>query len=59
MNITKNDQMKDLAKILEKLAKKHITEANEQKNNYLRGLAQGYANAYELCTKWINEILEL
>ena len=59
MNMTKNEQVKNLVKFLETSAKEHTAEANEQTNNYLRGFARGYADAYELCAKWINEILEL
>lgn len=56
--MTQNEELKNLVKCLEELANKHNAEAKNQENNFLRGHIQGYASAYELCAKWINEILE-
>lgn len=58
MNMTKNERMKNLAKLIEQFAKEHSTESKKRKSNFLQGYTQGQADTYELCAKWINEILE-
>ena len=39
-------------------ATKQREEITKETTSYMRGLNGGYAGAYELCAKWITEILE-
>ena len=48
----------ELYKYLRKQAKKERTNAENDPASYTRGLSTGYASAFELCVKWLNEILE-
>lgn len=48
----------ELYKYLRKQASKERANAKDATANYTRGLNTGYASAFELCAKWLNEILE-
>lgn len=44
--------------LLHKRAKENRQDAKSVKDSYLQGLYNGYASAYEISAKWLEEIME-
>ena len=57
MDKSKENKLMDLTQFLRKTAKKRQRVAAES-TDYHKGLLEGYADGYELCAKWIEEILQ-
>ena len=47
-----------LTNTLEEFTKEYKEKAAQEECDYLRGRARGCKQAYELCAKWIKEIVE-
>lgn len=50
-------EIKNLVIFLEKRAKENRQSAEKTESDYMKGIEQGTACAYELCAKWLKEIL--
>lgn len=48
----------ELAKHLEEYSERDRKKAEELTVPYIKGLHQGYADAYSLCAKWMKEYME-
>lgn len=51
-------EIKELIHYLNKQAKESKKKDMRSNPDFTRGLEMGYAGAYELCAKWLHEILE-
>ncbi len=56
MKIT--EELKYLSIYIGKLVTERRTEVKQKETEYSKGIYNGSADAYELCKKWIDEILE-
>ena len=50
--------LKELVQYLRNLAEEKRMVSAVMKSDYLSGLDRGYADAYDLCAKWVEEIME-
>ncbi len=56
--MAKDERLESLIKYLKKASKELEQKSEKYKDDYTRRFLSGESIAYELCAKWISEILE-